>query len=501
MTPERWQKIRRVLEAAVSLSPAQRQAFLHTAAKEDPDLRAEVDSLLARDRSDSFLQDPAVQASDILRFLQEGPGPSKAKLQPGERLGNYAVLSSLGAGGMGEVYKAKDLRLGREVAIKVLPEAFSADKERLARFEREAKLLAALSHANVATLYELNESDGLPLLVMELVEGETLEERIARGPLSVDEAIPLFVEIAEGLEAAHEKGIIHRDLKPANVKIQPSGKPKILDFGLAKVLAEDPSRFDPAESPTVTKGTALGVNLGTAHYMSPEQARGGAVDHRTDIWAFGCCLYEALTGKKAFEGSTVTDILAAILTKAPELDGLPGTTPPRIRELLGKCLQKPPGRRLRDIGDARFDLEAPSRAGVDELPPKTAARKTWGRKGVAFGFIGGAHCRRPRWLSVDRTSHWRFRPVSFVSRWIRLRREESTSAGNRPLPSRLMARRSRTSGARSTRGLLTTSCPLRCPEPREATTSFSRQTVARWASFQEGITYSLDSLSIREQSN
>ena len=196
MTPERWKKIRRVIEAAVSLSPAQREAFLQAAAKEDPDLRGEVDSLLARDRSDSFLQDPAVQASDILRFLQGGTVAPKTKFPPGTRLGNYAVLSSLGAGGMGEVYKAKDLRLGREVAIKVLPEAFSADQERLARFEREAKLLAALSHANVATLYELNESDGLPLLVMELVEGETLEERIARGPLAVDEAIPLFVELS-----------------------------------------------------------------------------------------------------------------------------------------------------------------------------------------------------------------------------------------------------------------------------------------------------------------
>jgi serine/threonine-protein kinase len=312
-------------------------------------------------------------------------------LQPGTRIGNYEVISTLGAGGMGQVFRARDTKLGREVAIKVLPEAFSSDEERLARFEREAKLLAALSHPNVATLYELEERDGVPLLVMELVEGETLEARIARGPLAVEDAIPLFVEIANGLEAAHEKGIIHRDLKPANIKIQPNGRPKILDFGLAKVLAEDPSRIDPAESPTATKGTALGVILGTAHYMSPEQARGGAVDHRTDVWAFGCCLYEALTGKKAYEGSTVTDILAAILTRAPDLDDLPSTTPPRIRELIGKCVQKQPGRRLRDIGDARFDLEAPqSERTLDEPQHASDHRKYWTRNHVIGAFVAGA---------------------------------------------------------------------------------------------------------------
>ena len=221
-------------------------------------------------------------------------------LSAGTRLAHYEILEPIGKGGMGEVYRAKDTKLRRDVAIKVLPDEFAQDAERLARFQREAELLAALNHTNIATIHGLEESDGVRFLVMELVHGETLAERIARGPIPFEEALPVFKQIAEGLEAAHEKGVIHRDLKPANIKITPEEKPKILDFGLAKGSGETAPVLKGSESPTVTKGTAVGVILGTAPYMSPEQARGRAVNKRTDIWAFGCCLFEALTGKTPF---------------------------------------------------------------------------------------------------------------------------------------------------------------------------------------------------------
>ena len=279
-------------------------------------------------------------------------------LSPGTKLGHYEVVESVGKGGMGEVYRARDTKLGRDVAIKVLPEEFSRDKERLDRFEREARLLAQLNHPNIATLHGLEESDGQQFLVMELVEGETLAERIARGPIPIDEAIPLFIYIAEGLEAAHEKGIIHRDLKPANVKIGPDLKPKILDFGLAKALmgSDKPLPADASQSPTLTKGTALGAIMGTAAYMSPEQARGRVVDRRTDVWAFGCCLYEALTGKLAFTGDTVPDTLTAVLGKEPDWDALPKETPSRLRQLLARMLRKDARLRLQHVGDARIEF-------------------------------------------------------------------------------------------------------------------------------------------------
>ena len=235
-------------------------------------------------------------------------------LAKGQRVGTFEVIDLLGKGGMGEVYRARDKKLGRDVAVKVLLQTFAQDAERLARFEREAKLLAALNHPGIATLYGLEELEGQQVLVMELIEGETLAERLARGPLSLDEALPLFLQLAEALEAAHEKGIIHRDLKPGNIKLTLEGKPKILDFGLAKALSADEDvSAEASQSPTLTKGTALGAIMGTPSYMSPEQARGKVVDKRSDIWAFGCCLYEALTGSKAFDGDTVSDILSSEL--------------------------------------------------------------------------------------------------------------------------------------------------------------------------------------------
>ena len=281
-------------------------------------------------------------------------------LKSGTELGQYEVVASLGAGGMGEVYRARDTKLGRDVAIKVLPEELAQDKERLERFEREARLLAQLNHANIATLYGLEESGGRQYIVMELVEGETLAELIARGAISFDEAVALFVQIADGLEAAHGKGIIHRDLKPANIMITPDGQIKILDFGLAKAVSQEQDvSAATSQSPTLTKGTALGVIMGTAAYMSPEQARGKSVDKRTDVWAFGCCLYEALTGKTAFEGEAVADIIGAVVHKEPRWDGLSRSTPASIVKLLRRCLEKDRKQRLRDLGDAQLELRDP----------------------------------------------------------------------------------------------------------------------------------------------
>src|SRR3990172_6723353 len=259
-------------------------------------------------------------------------------VQPGAVLGRYKVESLIGRGGMGEVYRARDTTLGREVAIKALPGALAADPERLSRFEREAHLLASLNHPHIAVLYGLERVDGVPFLAMELVPGESLAERLSRGPIPLEEALPLFRQIAEALEAAHERGMVHRDLKPANVMVTPEGKVKGLDFGLAKAMEEEPREGGISESPTNTYGaTRAGVVLGTASYMSPEQARGKKVDARTDIWALGAVMYESLTGKKAFPGETVTDVLAAILKNEPDWEAL--RAPITLENLLKRCLQ------------------------------------------------------------------------------------------------------------------------------------------------------------------
>jgi len=276
----------------------------------------------------------------------------------GKTLSHYKVLEKIGQGGMGEVYRAEDTNLSREVAIKVLPEQFTKDPQRLARFEREAKLLAQLNHPNIAAIYGLEEADGVRFLALELVPGETLQERVAKGPLPVEEALEVCRQIAEGVEAAHAKGVIHRDLKPANVKVTPEGKVKILDFGLAKAFEEETPVADISQSPTLTEEmTRAGVILGTAAYMSPEQAKGEAVDKRADIFAFGCVLYELLTGKRTFYGKTITETLGAIIHKEPEWDGLPVTTPWRIRELLRRCLTKDAHDRLRDIANVRVEIK------------------------------------------------------------------------------------------------------------------------------------------------
>jgi len=286
------------------------------------------------------------------------PAPGRMPFVAGRRLGPYEIAGPLAAGGMGEVYRARDTRLNRDVAVKILPELFAADPDRLGRFKREAQVLASLNHPNIGAIYGLEEADGIPALVLELVEGPTLADRIAQGPIPLADALPITRQICEALDAAHEHGVIHRDLKPANIKLRPDGAVKVLDFGLAKVLVGDGSGPDLSQSPTLTGGgTREGVILGTPAYMSPEQARGLAVDKRTDIWAFGCVLFEMLTGRAAFAGETVSDTVAAILEHEPDWKALPSTMPGSIRRLLRRCLEKDRKRRLSDIADARIEID------------------------------------------------------------------------------------------------------------------------------------------------
>jgi serine/threonine-protein kinase len=289
-------------------------------------------------------------------------------LAAGAHLGPHKIVSLIGAGGMGEVYKARDTKLGREVAIKVLPAAYVRDPEWVARFEREARMLAALNHPNIATIHGLEQSEDAHYLVMELVPGETLAERLRKGPLGIEQALRIGGQIAEALEAAHEKGVMHRDLKPANVKVTPEGRVKVLDFGLAKAYAAA-GEHDINEAATLTAlPTEEGRILGTPSYMSPEQARGKPVDKRTDIWAFGCVLYELLTGKRLFRGEGLTDTVAAVLEREPDWKELPPATPTKVRDLLRRCLQKDSSRRLRDMGDARFEIEEASAASAMAEP-------------------------------------------------------------------------------------------------------------------------------------
>ena len=303
-------------------------------------------------------------------------------LTAGTRLGPYEITAQIGVGGMGEVYRATDTNLKRQVAIKVLPEAVAADAERLVRFQREAEVLASLNHPNIAIIHGLEKSDGVTGLVMELVEGPTLADRIAQGPIPIDEALPIAKQIAEALEAAHEQGIIHRDLKPANVKVRPDGTVKVLDFGLAKAMEPAGAAVNATLSPTITTPamTQAGVILGTAAYMSPEQVRSRNVGRRSDVWAFGCVMYEMLTGRQAFpSGETVADTLAGVLTREPDWDALPATTPSTVRSLIRRCLRKDARRRLPDIAEARIELEdaagEPTPASQSTIAPTSRRRE------------------------------------------------------------------------------------------------------------------------------
>jgi serine/threonine protein kinase/Tol biopolymer transport system component len=323
-------------------------------------------------------------------------------LAPGTRLGPYEIVNVLGQGGMGTVYGARDTRLQRSVALKLVLDEFVADRERTARFEQEARTLASLNHPNIATLHGIEHVDGRHLLVMELVEGETLADKISRHPagMPLDEALDIARQIAGGLEAAHEKGIVHRDLKPANIRITPGDVVKVLDFGLAKAMAGSAvlSGAGTMNSPTYTSaGTALGIVLGTAAYMAPEQARGKAVDRRADIWAFGVVLFEMLTGRRLFAGESVSDIIAAVLTKEPDFTLLPASVPGEVRQVLRRCLERDPRRRLRDIGDARLELDGPFTASGVLLPaaavapakPRTSTPVIWIALALGTALIAG----------------------------------------------------------------------------------------------------------------
>jgi serine/threonine protein kinase len=342
MTSERWRQVEALFNAALEQKSDRRERFLAEACRGDKELRQEVESLLGQGGSNEGVLDrPAWEA---VPSLIEYP----TSLTPGMQLGPYKILAPLGAGGMGEVYRAKDTKLKREVALKVLPDSFANDPERMARFEREAKVLASLNHPNIAQVYGVEER----ALVMELVPGETL-----KGPLPLPTALNYAKQIAEALEAAHEKGIIHRDVKPGNVKVTPEGVVKLLDFGLAKAAEESTDPNDATNSPTLTAATRAGMILGTAAYMSPEQASGKSVDRRADIWSFGVVLWELLTGHRLFEGETVTQTLAEVLRGPIDFDHLPRETPAEIRRLLHRCLDRNVKNRLRDIGEARIAIE------------------------------------------------------------------------------------------------------------------------------------------------
>ena len=348
MTPERWQQIRDVLEKALELAPGERSAYLNQACSSDQSLRQEVETLL--DSSDG------VRSS----FLESSPA-LRVTLTPGTKLGEYEVKSLLGSGGMGEVYRAHDSRLGRDVAIKVLPSLLSADSGRLRRFEQEARAAAALNHPNILAVHQMGTHEGAPYLVSELLEGETLREQIKRGRLSVRKAIDYGVQIVRGLAAAHEKGIVHRDLKPENLFVTKDGRVKILDFGLAKLT--QPQSSSEHSAPTLTESTEAGVVMGTVGYMSPEQVRGQTADHRTDIFSFGAILYEMLAGKRAFQKPTSADTMSAILNEDPQgISQVTTDVPPSMQRVVHRCLEKNPEQRFQSASDLAFALDALSEA-------------------------------------------------------------------------------------------------------------------------------------------
>ena len=364
MTDElrRWEQVKQLFQAALNRPPEERAGFLREKCKDDGALLHEVESLLeAHAKAGDFAERPVI---DVLVARQRNVAMRSNDplidfvLEPGARIGPYEIAGPIGVGGMGEVYRATDTKLKREVALKVLSEVFAADAERLARFQREAQILARLNHPNIAQIYGMEEAGGVNALVMELVEGPTLAELIARGPIPLDDALRIARQVAEALEAAHDHHITHRDLKPANVKVRLDGEVKILDFGLAKAM--EPSLFSPVTTPATTR---VGQVLGTPAYMSPEQARGKLVDKRADLWAFGCIVYKMLTGRRAFEAEDVSLTLAEVIKSEPDFSALPSRTPPGVRQALRLCLQKNPRERGGDIAAIRLALE-----GAFEIP-------------------------------------------------------------------------------------------------------------------------------------
>jgi eukaryotic-like serine/threonine-protein kinase len=415
VTPERWQQVARVYQSALEQAPSSRAAFLANACRDDSALRREVESLLAREHAPIVIDQPVdIAAAAVLTDAH--------RLAPGSFVGPYRVTTLLGEGGMGQVYRAHDTKLQRDVALKILPDAFVHDADRVARFTREAQVLASLNHPNIGAIHGFEDSGPVHALVLELVEGPTLADRIARGPIPIDETLAIARQIAEALEAAHEYGIVHRDLKPANIKVRDDGTLKVLDFGLAKAIDRGAGTRDSgrggvvhSQSPTVLSPavTMTGIILGTAAYMSPEQARGKPADKRCDVWAFGCVLYEMLTGRRAFDPPTdvasttdsreeddVPTTLARVLQRDPDFDALPPDVPPRVRQVVRLCLLKSRKDRLPDIGAARLAL-----AGAFETAPPAGgahddARPFWQRAlpVVAAAVITGIAAGLAVWL-------------------------------------------------------------------------------------------------------
>jgi len=390
LKPERQTRVDQLVEEALALDGQQRAEFLERQCAGDENLRAEVESLLAFGKdAEQFMETPALQvAAHALATVDVAPhAPEKTEdsALEGRTIAHYRVLSKLGSGGMGVVYKAEDTRLQRYVALKFLPENVGEDPEMLARFKREARLLASLNHPHIGAIYGLEDAGEVPVLVLELVEGDTLDDRVRRGPLPVSDALVIAQQVADALDAAHRNGIIHRDLKPSNIKITPDGAVKVLDFGLAKTFAVPGPATD--LTAMTSRGTVEGVILGTASYMSPEQARGQPVDKRTDIWAFGCVLYDMLTGSSAFARGTFTDTLAAVVGVEPEWKSLPPNTPDSVRRLLTRCLRKDAWRRLHDIADARIELEDALAAPAEQVPPPVPWRQRTGLRLAALSFV------------------------------------------------------------------------------------------------------------------
>ena len=380
---DRWRRVEQICQDALDRPGAKRAAFLGAACGEDAVLRREVEALLVEEMASSaFLESPP---GAVAAAVME-PRPSRLS---GHRVGAFAVGPLLGAGGMGEVYRARDTRLDRDVAIKILPEAFAHDAERVARFQREAKTLASLNHSNIAAIYGLEESADVTVLVMELVDGEDLSQRIARGALPLDEALPIAKQMAEALAAAHEHGIIHRDLKPANIKVRRDGVVKVLDFGLAKAMEPAGPAAGHSGSPTITTPamTQAGMILGTAAYIAPEQARGRPVDKRADVWAFGAVLFEMLTGRRAFDGEDVADVLGAVMRLEPDWGKLPPDVPTPVRTLLQRCLVKEPRERVSDIAAALFVLGHQASATAPATVQAPPSRRTWWVAGLAIGAV------------------------------------------------------------------------------------------------------------------